>query len=370
MKLLQNTAALFLFIHALCLAAPVDTMTLKEKVGQILMVHFTGEEVNEEARILVTEVGVGGIIYYNWANGLTSPAQVMALSTGLQKLAMDRRLALPLLIAVDQEGGRVQRLKAGFTLFPSNGSLGQVQDLQQIRASSYAMAKEIGAVGVNLDLAPVVDVNSNPRNPIIGDRSFSDNPYRVAECAQQMLLGFKQAGILSTLKHYPGHGDVEVDSHLQLPLLSKSLQELERVELVPYRLLAKEVDCVMTAHILVSAFDAEKSATLSKKALSYLRNELQFKGAIITDSLVMEGVLTQTGSVDQAAIEALKAGCDILLLGGKLLNGERAGFELSAADVLRIQKGIISAVERGEVSEARLNEAVARVLALKQKIAR
>lgn len=342
-------------------------MSLEEKVGQILMVHFHGEVINDDAKTLIQDAKVGSIIYYNWSNGLTSPAQVQALSTGLQRLAKENRVPIPLLIAADQEGGVVARLQSGFTSFPGNRALGETSDPNLAKLSALAMGQELQAVGINMNLAPVVDVNSNPRNPVIGVRSFGDDPETVIAFGKNSLAGFKQAEVIATLKHFPGYGDVAVDPHEDLPIIRKSKAELEQVELLPFAKLASSADAIMTAHILVPALDSENCSTLSEKTLDYLRNVIGFQGVIVADSLVMDGVLKKCHSVDEASIAALNAGCDLLILGGKLLVGERTGFELTTADVQRIHSSIVQAVKSGRVREEKLNRVVERILALKKR---
>jgi beta-N-acetylhexosaminidase len=342
-------------------------MSLEEKVGQILMVHFHGEMVNDDAKTLIQGVKVGSIIYYNWSNGLTSPAQVQALSAGLQQLVKENRIPIPLLIATDQEGGVVSRLQSGFTSFPGNRALKETSDPNLAKLSALAMGQELRAVGINMNLAPVVDVNSNPRNPVIGVRSFGEDPETVIAFGKKSLEGFKQAEVIATLKHFPGYGDVAVDPHEELPIIRKSKAELEQVELLPFAKLASSADAIMTAHILVPALDAENCSTLSEKTLGYLRNVIGFQGVIVADSLVMDGVLKKCHSVDEASIAALNAGCDLLILGGKLLVGEHTGFELTTADVQRIHSSIVQAVKSGRVAEEKLNRAVERILALKKR---
>jgi len=342
-------------------------MSLEEKVGQVLMVHFHGETANDDAKTLIQNAKVGGVIYYNWSNGLHSPKQVSTLSSALQKLAKENRFSIPLLIAVDQEGGVVARLQSGFTSFPGNRALGETGDPHLAKVAAFFMGEELQAVGVNMNLAPVVDVNSNPRNPVIGVRSFGDHPDIVTAFGKQSLEGFKQAQVIATLKHFPGYGDVAVDPHEDLPVLHKSKEELESVELLPFVKLASFADAIMTAHILVPALDLENCSTLSEKTLAYLRETIGFQGVIIADSLVMDGVLNKCHSVDEAAIMALNAGCDLLILGGKLLAGEHRGFELTTADVQRIHGAIVKAVNNGRISETKLNQAVIRILKLKER---
>ncbi len=342
-------------------------MTLEEKVGQLLMVHFHGDDINEDAKKLVQNVHVGGIIYYNWSNDLNSPQQIRNLSLHLQELAIKNRFPIPLLIAVDQEGGVVNRLTNGFTIFPGNKALAMTGDLKLGELSAFAMGQELRAVGVNLNLSPVVDINNHFASSVIGIRSFGYSVDKVISFAKNSMLGYGRAGIITSLKHFPGHGHVKVDSHEDLPVLNKSLEQLENMEFVPFGELASQADIIMTAHIMVPAFDSKNCTTLSKDTLSYLRRELGFEGVIMTDSLVMEGLLKNCSSIDEAAIRALNAGCDILLLGGKKMMGSVANLELTVADVQRIHAAIVNAVRKGIVSESRLNEAVQRILDLKKR---
>lgn len=351
-----------------CLAFDsLDSLTIEEKVGQLLMVHFNGEVANADAKTLIQDTKVGAIIYYNWANGLHSPKQVQTLSYGLQELAHANPNPIPLLIATDQEGGVVTRLQKGFTIFPGNKALGETQDPQLAEECARAMGYELRAVGINMNLAPVVDINSNPRNPIIGIRSFGEDPETVTLFGEKALKGYRDAEVIATLKHFPGYGEVEVDPHEDLPIIRKTREELEKVELVPFTKLATSCDAIMTAHIQIPTLDPEYCSTLSEKTLTYLRETIGFQGVIVADSLVMEGVVKKCHTVDEASIQALKAGCDILILGGKLLHSEHNGFELHVQDVQRIHKAIVDAIKCGRISETRLNQATQRVLNLKKK---
>lgn len=353
----------FLLLGCLsCLGADVQTMSLEEKVGQVLMVHFHGAVANVEARSLIQDVKVGGIIYYNWSNELSSPGQIRALSKGLQAWA-----TIPLFIAVDQEGGVVSRLNEGFTVFPGNKALGMAGDPHLAEEAALAMGQEARAVGVNMILAPVVDVNINPRNPVIGIRSFGEDPNKVVELGKKALEGYKKAKVISTLKHFPGHGDVEIDSHEDLPHINKSMEALEQVELLPFTQLAPYAEAMMTAHLLVPALDKENCSTVSEKTLAYLKNTIGFKGVILSDSLVMEGILKRCHSVDEAAIQALQAGCDVLILGGKQLIDGNQSLELTVEDVRRVHRSLVAAVKTGRIAESRINEAVEKILSLKEQ---
>ena len=200
------------------------------------------------------------------------------------------------------------------------------------------MGEEMEACGVNMDLAPVADVNCEPTNPAIGVRSFGDDVFKVTSCAWSMLKGFSQGGVIPVLKHFPGYGDVKVDPHYGLPKVDKSRQELDRVELFPFRALCQDADVIMTAHILVPALDPKNCATISYPIVTgLLRNEMGFKGVVITDSMVMQGVIDACdGDVDTACLRAFEAGSDIILLGGKDL--QRQETELTLSDISRIIK--------------------------------
>lgn len=348
-------------------ALDLQEMTLEEKVGQLLMVHFHGQIANEDARFLIQDLKAGSMIYYNWSNGLTSPEQVKALSSGLQAIAEANSLKIPLLIAVDQEGGIVARLTSGFTIFPGNMALGMTEQPNLAEDCAWAIGQELRAVGVTMNLAPVVDVNTNPKNPVIGLRAFGNSPHTVIAFGEKTLLGYKKAKILTTLKHFPGHGDVDIDSHTDLPIINKSLEELEQTDLFPFAKLAGKSDAVLTAHILVPAFDPENCSTLSAKTLAYLREQIGFQGVIIADSLVMDGVLKKCHSVDEAAIQALNAGCDLLILGGKQLIGSHDSLELSIKDIQRIHSSLMQAVNSGRITKHRLDQAVERILQLKER---
>ncbi len=355
----KKISILFIFLFSTLMG---HEMTLSEKVGQLLMVHFRGEEAGLDAQTLIQEVHVGGIIYYNWANGLHSPSQVQKLSASLQQLA-----SIPLLIAVDQEGGRVNRLQNGFTIFPSNQEIAMTGDPSLAESNAFITGKELLSVGVNMNLAPVVDINSNPQNPVIGSRSFGETPFIVISFAKRALLGYHKAGIITSLKHFPGHGDVGKDSHHELPILKKSKEELLKTELRPFKELASQADTIMTAHLLVPALDEKNCTTLSKSSLDILRNEMHFQGVIISDSLVMEALLQNSLSIEEAAIDAINAGCDLLILGGKQLIGTHADLELKVSDVQKIHQALLQAVQSGRLSEERLNDALNRVLQLKTR---
>lgn len=330
-------------IYFLLLLLPLGLfgeLSLEEKVGQLLLVHFNGTSANEESKDLLTRACIGGFVYYTWANQLSSPEQVRNLSKSLQE---QNPRDIPLLIAVDQEGGRVNRLTKGFTLFPSQAGRSQEKQVAE------TIGKELASVGITMNFAPVVDVK--------GDRSYSSDPAIVAARGFSALEGYKNANIIAVLKHFPGHGDASCDSHAATPSVNKSLSELEKTDLLPFRELCPHADAIMTGHILVPALDPKMPATFSKPILDLLQG---YNGVIISDSLVMKGA-SIFPSIEETALQALIAGCDLLCLGGKLLN-EPSQDELKPQDVIRIHSYLVSAVKQGKIS---IDAKVLKVLKLK-----
>lgn len=347
----------------------IDDLTIEEKVGQLLMVHFNGTTVNDDACRLIEEAHVGGFIYYNWANGLENPIQVLQLSRGLQAIASKQGGGIPLFIAVDQEGGLVRRLTKGFTSFPGNGAVGRTRRPEYAENSALATGKELKAVGINVNFAPVVDVNNNRDNPIIGIRSFGANVDDVVAFGEAALNGYRRASIISCLKHFPGHGDVSTDPHGDLPIVNKRVDELSQVELMPFHRLAKKSDMIMTAHVMLPKIDPRKCATCSPIILNQiLRKGMRYQGVVISDSLVMQGVLdNNAGKIENVVVNSFLSGCDILLLGGKQLLASQNGYELSIDDVMAIHRHLVKSVKNGRISEDQLNRSVRRILELKAR---
>jgi beta-N-acetylhexosaminidase len=343
----------------------VNELSIEEKVGQLLIVHFNGEDANSKARQLIEEAHVGGFIYYNWSNGLNSPEQVQRLSNGLQRMADRHPHHIPLFISIDQEGGPVNRLSNGFTAFPGNRALAKTGNIEYALQCAYATGLELRAVGINMNLAPVVDVDS-AKLPVIGIRAFSGSPQEVVDYGKSMLAGFQQSSVIATLKHFPGYGDVTIDPHDGLPTVFKSRQELDKCELVPFCALSKQTDAVMSAHIMLPAIDPERCATLSPIIIQgILRKEFEYKGLIMTDSLIMRGVTDSCADVAEAAILAFLAGHDILVLGGKLLD-QLGQAELTVPEVLAIHQRLVEAVRTGRIREETLNASVKRILDTKK----
>lgn len=349
----------------------IRRMTLEEKVGQLFMVHVYGrtptdpdyEEINLEQKRggknfkeVIEKYHIGGVIYFNWTDNIGTPLdakQVNALSNGLQKIAMKQRMKIPLFISTDQEGGMVARVTEPATVFPGNMAAGATRSIEYAGKSAEVMARELKSLGINMNLAPVLDVNVNPANPVINVRSFSEDPDLVAKMGVAQVKGFQGQNIVATAKHFPGHGDTDVDSHYGLPIIHHDRETLEKVDLKPFRAaIDAGIDAIMTAHIVVPALDdSGLPATLSKPILTdLLRKEMGFDGLIITDSLGMSGA--NVLPPDRVPVEAFKAGADILL---------------NPPDVDLAYNAVLNAVKSGEISRKRLDESVYRILWYKMK---
>lgn len=342
--------------------ASLKELSLEEKVGQLLIVHFQGLDVSSEAQQLIDKGHVGGVIYYNWANGLDSPQQVKDLSAGLQQIAAQQPHPIPLWISIDQEGGPVSRLGKGFPTYPGNRELGQTGKPSFAKKEARKLGKTLRAVGINMNMAPVVDVSLQPESFMV-KRTYADDPATVTAFAKQALAGYQDAGIMAVLKHFPGCGDVVIDPHYNLPILTKSREELESVEFYPFRKLAPHAHAIMTTHLMVPALDSDQCATLSYAITTgILRQEWKYEGLIISDSLVMQGLLQQCPSIEEASIRAIEAGCDLIILGGRQLVLQQKDNELPADVILRIHGALLDAVNSGRIALERLNASVARNL--------
>lgn len=329
-------------------------MTLEQKVGQLIMIAFQGTQASDMARYMIAERHVGGVLLFR--GNLVSPAQVAALTRELQEVALTAPPGLPLFIAIDHEGGIVQRIVDGVTPLPGNMALGATWSEDDVRASAAIAATELLAMGVNMNLAPVVDVNNNARNPVIGVRSFGSLPEQVARWGAITLQTFQERGLVATAKHFPGHGDTAVDSHIALPAIEHGIARLEAVELLPFRTAIQAgVDAIMTAHVTFPALDPHPGlpATLSPRVVSgLLRQKLGFQGLIITDDLEM-GAIVEQYSVPVAAVMALKAGADILLF------RYNHDYQAQAIDA------ILAAVRSGEIPLERIEQSVERIVQVK-----
>ncbi len=320
--------------------------SLDRDVAGLFAVGFHGTEPSPEVIELIRR-GVHGVILF--ARNVADAEQVAELVAALKRAA-----GRPLLVSVDQEGGRVARLRApqGFTELPPMRALGGAGDPELARAVGALLGRELRAVGIDQDYAPVVDVDTNPANPVIGDRSLGRDPERVGRLGAALAQGLQSEGVAACAKHFPGHGDTSQDSHKALPRLPHPLARLEAVELPPFAALARAgVAAVMTAHVVFEALDARRPATLSRPVLQLLRERCGFGGCVVTDDLEMTAV-AQHFALEESVPAAVGAGCDALLV------CHHAEVQHRAIDLLR------AAVESGAVTRERLAEARERVAAL------
>ena len=277
--------------------------------GQLLFAGLPGLDVPEDLAALISAGRVGGVTLF--ARNIGSPDETRSLVRALHDLAP---ADAPLCVAIDQEGGRVQRLREPWTEFPPMRAVGEHADLDTTRMLARAIAAELAEAGFDLDFAPCCDVDSNPDNPVIGDRSFGRSPQEVAGQATAFIEGLQAAGVAACAKHFPGHGDTVVDSHLTLPRLALSLERLREIELPPFHAArAADVACMMTAHVVLEAIDAERPATLSPRALGLLRDEVDYDGLVFTDDLEMKAIADHH-TPDEVVDLALAAGVDAFLV--------------------------------------------------------
>ncbi|SCF34286.1 beta-N-acetylhexosaminidase [Micromonospora viridifaciens] len=343
-------------------------MTLEEKVGQLFTTRVYGETADttdpasvqmnrsflgvDNAAQAVARYHLGGFVYFAYAGNTNSPQQVAGLSNGIQQVAVAQPSGVPLLLSTDQEQGAVVRLGPPATQFPGNMALGAGRSVDDAGTAARITGQELRAVGINQDLAPVADVNVNPANPVIGVRSFGEDPSIAADMVAAQVTNYQAAGVAATVKHFPGHGDTAVDSHSGLPVIAHSRAELDRIDLPPFRAaIARGADAIMTAHIVVPALDPSGDpATLSHPILTgLLRQELGYDGVVVTDSLGMAGVRQKYGDA-RVPVLALRAGVDILV---------NPPVMQVAYDAVR------EAVRNGELTEQRIDESVTRILRLK-----
>jgi len=280
---------------------------LRACVGRLLCVGIPAPHLDAATRLTLEQLQVGGVILFR--RNVGTPEDVAALSGALHALP-----SRPL-VSIDHEGGRVQRLGEPFTHFPAAAVIGRTGSADLAYRVGHAMATELGSVGIDLSFAPVLDVNSNPANPVIGDRAFGADPALVRAMGVAQLRGLRDGGVLPCGKHFPGHGDTAQDSHLELPVVRRTRAQLERTELVPFRAaIAAGLPLLMTAHVLYPALDAEHPATLSRAILTnVLRGELGFAGVVVSDDLEMRAI-TDHQSIGAAAVATLAAGADWLLV--------------------------------------------------------
>ena len=348
-------------------AAAMHSMSTQDKIGQLFVQNVYGSDATTpDARNLplygvaspaevVQKYHLGGVIYFAWTDSVKNPAQITGLSNGLQKAAVETGAHVPLLIATDQEQGVVTRVGPPATQFPGSMALGAGRSVSDARTAAAITGQELKVMGINTNFAPDADVNVNALNPVIGTRSFSSDPTLVSSMVTAQVNGYqKDAGIIATPKHFPGHGDTATDSHTGIPIITHTKAQWQQIDAPPFKAAIKAgANMIMSGHLVVPALDPSGDpATLSQPILTgILRGELGYNGVIITDSLAMQGVRDKYGDAE-VAVRAILAGVDNLLM---------------APDMDAAYAGVQAAVATGRISEKRLNESVARILLLKLK---
>mgnify|MGYP002551796138 FL=1 len=322
----------------------IKNMTLKEKVGQMIGLAFSGDKYSPELKMQVEDIEAGLIIYFK--DNCITPKQIFELNKEINKNAK-----IPPFIAIDQEGGMVARVTEGIVQSPGAMAISATNN----KENAYILAKNMGIelrnLGFNFNFAPVGDVNNNPKNPVINVRSYSEDPNVVAEYMEEAVKGYHEAGLMTSVKHFPGHGDTAVDSHVGLPIVDFDKERLDKIELIPFK---KVVDFnlpgIMASHVLYTKYDDKYPTTLSKKVITgLLREEMGFKGLVVTDSLTMSAVFDNF-SLEEIVYNGFNSGCDILLLCGARnvqMQKEFAEIALRLAEEGKIPLSIIdAAVER------------------------
>lgn len=328
-------------------------LSIEDKIGQMIISGFPGTELDTEAEELIRNGQLGGVILFG--PNISNPKQLQSLTNDVKKSNGEEHI--PLFISVDEEGGRVSRLPEGKTEFPTNEQIGKYKNADLSAQIGSVIGEELGAFGFNLNFAPVLDIFSNPENRVIGNRSFGDSAETVSELGIATMKGMQEAGIIPAVKHFPGHGDTTVDSHVGLPVVQKTKEELAELELVPFQTAISDgADMVMAAHIQYPKIDASlRPASLSKVMLStLLREEMGYEGVVITDDLEM-GAIQQNYGSGEAALMAIQAGADIVLFGHTPAKAEKA------------YNTLLQAVRKGELSAADIDRKVLRILTLKYK---
>lgn len=332
----------------------MDTnLSLTHQIGQRMMAGFDGPELDEAFIQLIKRWKIGNVILFAW--NITGREQLRELCRDIQKLVLEET-GRPAFIAIDQEGGAVSRLPADATRIPGAMAIAATGNPENAYLAGRLTGRELRALGVNFNLAPVLDVNSNDANPVIGVRSYGEKPETVIRFALPMARGLDDGGVLSCGKHFPGHGDTSVDSHLALPVVGKSMSELWENELAPFQAAAQAgIPAIMSSHILFPELDSKLPATMSRRILTdLLRTEMGYQGMVITDCMEMKAIQHSYGTV-KGVVEAIKAGADMVLI------SHTAALAAESADAIR------EAVEAGEIDATEWEQSLGRIAALKKE---
>ncbi len=329
----------------------IAQMTIDEKVGQMVMVGLEGYEKDQYSQEMIEKYKVGGFIFFE--RNIRDAYQTLTLINSLKEA--NKENAIPLFIAVDEEGGRVTRMPEEFIKLPASRLIGRINNEELCFKIGNVIGEELKSLGFNMNFAPVLDIDSNPANPVIGDRSFSSNEQTVSKLGTATMKGI-QTNVISAVKHFPGHGDTSTDSHIGLPVVNCDLERLKSFELVPFASAVENgADMVMVAHILLPEIDEENPATLSKSIITdILRSEMKFDKVVITDDMTM-GAITENFDIGDAAVKSIMAGADIILV---CHDHEKQ---------VKVLEALKQAAVDGIITEDELDMHIYRILKLKQK---
>lgn len=327
-------------------------MTIDEKIGQLIIAGFDGITVNDELQSLILEKYIGGVILFS--KNVESASQVVELNNEIKEINKVNKS--PIFISVDEEGGLVSRMPSEFKDIPTNSDIAKYDDEDLSYNIGKVIGEEISSLGFNMDFAPVLDINSNPNNPVIGDRSFGDNEAIVSKLGIATMKGLKDSDVIATVKHFPGHGDTSVDSHVGLPVVEHDLERLKSFELVPFKkAIDAGADMVMVSHIMLPKIDEKEPATLSKTIITdILRKDMNYNGVVVTDDMTM-GAIINNYDIGEAAVKSINAGVDIVMVCHQYEN------------VTKVIDAIKEAVNNGSITEERIDKSVERILKLKDK---
>ncbi len=329
----------------------IKIMTIDEKIGQMLMMGVEGTVLSEDIIEMIESYHIGGIIFFK--RNMQSVEQILELVNDIKASNFDR---IPLFLSVDHEGGRVNRLSAEFVKIPTSQMIGKVNAEEFSYTLGKIMGEQLTALGLNMNYAPVLDINSNANNPVIGDRAFGSTNELVSKQGIQVMKGLQSQLVIPVVKHFPGHGDTSVDSHIDIPSVNKSLSELREFELIPFiEAIEHQSDVMMVAHILMTQIDPQYPATLSNMVITkLLREEIGFEGVVITDDMTMGAIVKYYG-IGEASVLAIRAGNDIVMI------AHDKSEQIAAIDSIK------QAIDNGILTEERIDQSVYRILQLKQK---
>lgn len=328
-------------------------LTIREKVGQMLIIRIFGKEITEDAKSLIKDYKIGGVILYR--KNYDTYEEMLKIINELKRINKECG-NIPLFISIDQEGGRVNRMPHELKNIKSAGKLASLNNIEVLKTAGNITAEMLRESGFNMNYAPVLDIQRFENSHAIGDRCYGKNAEDVSKNGIEIMKELSKGGIIPVVKHFPGHGSTTKDSHFFLPVIHKSLEELEKEDIIPFkRAIGQNAEAIMVGHLMVKDVDSKNPASLSKKMISdYLRNECQYQGIVMTDDLRMRAISLKYGYV-RAALSACKAGADIIMIG--------ANYNTIIRTVKRIEKNI----QKSKIEMKKIDRSVEKILELKKK---